>query len=259
MIYLGFLAVLALSAPLDAQERVVVRETAENSFVASLRTGRELRIEEAQQQLLPAAAGVCQGLIPVFGKYTFGSSKPASAKSTVKANFEFDQTFTCEEQAPVVPHTPPTVISAEESSRLVEFVERKTEKAITYANGATQRAFHSHFSPSLSSMLSLREWLEQQGNLHEKAGLISGRPRLKVTTYTDPPNSPGPGTYVAVDFQANYEHAPFRCGYVMWLRDQAGKITVLRLEDGVINLQEAGAMTADELATTKQQLRCFAP
>jgi len=61
------------------------------------------------------------------------------------------------------------------------------------------------------------------------------------------------------NFQANYERAPFRCGYVMWLRDQAGKTTVLRLEDGIISHKEAGAMTLDELAQSKQQFRCFAP
>ncbi len=38
-----------------------------------------------------------------------------------------------------------------------------------------------------------------------------------------PPNSPGPGTYVAVDFQAAYERAPFRCGYAMWLLDQGSR------------------------------------
>ena len=259
MKYLGFVVVLTLSSPLDARERVVVREMAKNSFVAILRAGRELKIEEAQQQLLPAAAGVCQNLIPVFGKYSFKSSKPASAKPSTKADFEFHQTFACAEQSLVVPQTLPTVLSAEESQRLVEFAERESEKAVADPDGATQRAFHSQFSPSLSTMLPLREWLKQQADLHKKAGRIKGRPLLKVTTYTDPPNSPGPGTYVAVDFQATYERAPFRCGYVMWLRDQAGKITVLRLENGIINQKEARAMTADELAQTKQKFRCFAP
>ena len=257
---LGFLAVvLALSAPLDASERVAVREMPENSFIATLSAERELTIEAAQQELLPAASATCKGLIPVFGTYTFGSSKRASAKASAEAKFEFQQTFTCEKQAPVAPQALPTVLSAEESSQLIEFAERETESAITNQDGVIQRAFHSWFSPSLNSMLPLAEWLEQQRALHRKAGPVIGRPLLKVEVYTDPPNSPGPGTYVAVDFQANYERAPFRCGYVMWLRDQAGKISVLRLEDGIIAQEEAGAMTADELTQTKQQFRCFAP
>jgi len=256
---LGFLAVLAISATAGASEGIAVRETAKNSFIATLSAAREFTIEEAQQQLLPVASGTCKGLIPVFGKYTFGSSRPALATSPVEAEFEFHQTFTCEEQAQVVPPAQPTVLSAEESAQLVEFVERETEKAITAPDSAAQRAFHSRFSPSLSSMLPLSKWLEQQGSLHQNAGPVRDRPLLKVTSYTDPPNSPGPGTYVAVDFQASYEHAPFRCGYVMWLRDQSGKISVLRLEDGVITQMEAGAMTAEELAQTKQQFRCFAP
>lgn len=259
MKYFGFIAVLALSAPLDAQERIDVRETANNSLVVTLSAGRELKIGEAQERLLPAASGACQGLIPVFGEYTFGSSKPASAPSSAEAEFEFHQTFTCEERAPVAPQSLPTLLSEEELSHLVELAKRETERAITVPSGAAQRAFHSRFSPSLSSMLPLGEWLEQQGSLHQKAGTIRGQPLLKVTTYTDPPNSPGPGTYVAVDFQANYEFAPFRCGYVMWLRNQAGEISVLRLEDGIINQKEASAMTADELAQTQQQFRCFAP
>jgi hypothetical protein len=259
MRHLSVLAVLALSAHVDASERVGVREAAKNSFVATLSVEREPTIEEAQQQLLPAATGACQGLIPVFGRYTFGSRKPASANSSVGAQFEFQQTFSCEEQAEVALQSSPTLLSAEESSELVELVERETERVLVIPDGAAQRTFHSWFSPSLSSMVPLAEWLEQQGSIHQKAGPVRGRPLLKVTTYTDPPNSPGPGTYVAVDFQANYERAPFRCGYVMWLRDQAGKISVLRLEDGMIAQNEAGAMSADELARTKQQFRCFAP
>ena len=255
----GLLVALAFAAPLGASERVAVREAGNNSFVATLNATRALTIEDAKQQLLPAASGACKGLIPVFGKYAFGSSKPASAESSVGVEFELQQTFTCEEQAPVVPPAAPTVLSAEESSQLVQLVERETEKAITAQDGAAQRAFHSRFSPSLSSMLPLTQWLEQQRSLHQSAGPVKGRPLLKVTSYTDPPNSPGPGTYVAVDFQASYEHAPFRCGYVMWLRDQSGKISVLRLEDGVIAQKEAAAMTAEDLAQTKQQFRCFAP
>lgn len=259
MRHIVFLVVLAVSAPLGASERVVVRETSRNSFTATLSAGRELGIEEAQQQLLPAASRTCKGLTPVLGKYTFNASKPASAKSAEEAAFEFHQVFRCEEQTAAVPQVSPTVLSAEESSQLVEFVERETQRALSEPDGTTQREFHSRFSPSLSAMLPLAQWIEQQASLHQQAGSVTGRPLLKVTTYTDPPNSPGPGTYVAVDFQVNYERAPFRCGYVMWLRDQAGKISVLRLEDGVIAQKEAGAMTSEELEQTKQQFRCFAP
>ena len=256
---IGFLVVLAFSAPLAASERVVVRETSRNSFTAILSAERELGIEEAQQQLLPAASRACKDLIPVFGKYTFSSSKPASAKSDEEAAFEFHQVFRCEEQAAAVSQAPPTVLSAEESAQLVEFVQRETELALSSPEGATQRAFHARFSPSLSAMLPLAQWVEQQASLHQQTGSVRGRPLLKITTYTDPPNAPGPGTYVAVDFQVNYERAPFRWGYVMWLRDQAGNISVLRLEDGVIAQKEADDMTAEELAQTKQQFRCFAP
>jgi hypothetical protein len=256
---IGFLVVLALSAPLGASEGVVVRETSRNSFIATLSAGQELGIEEAQQQLLPAASRTCKDLIPVFGKYTFDSSKPASAKSAEQAEFEFQQAFSCEAQAAPVSQAQPTVLSVEESAQLVEFVERETERALSNPDGATQRVFHARFSPSLSAMLPLAQWVEQQASLHQQAGSVKDRPLLKVTTYTDPPNAPEPGTYVAVDFQVAYERAPFRCGYVMWLRDQAGKISVLRVEDGLIAQKEADAMAAQELEQTKQQFRCSAP
>lgn len=256
---IGFLAVMALSTHADASERIGVREAAENNFVATLSAEREFTIEEAQQALLPAASGTCQGLIPVFGRYTFGSSKPVSAESSSRAQFEFNQTFSCEEQAPVALQASPTVLSAEESSKLVELVERETERALAIPEADAQRTFQTWFSPSLSAMLPLAEWLEQQGSIHQKAGPVMGRPLLKVTTYTDPPNAPGPGTYVAVDFQVSYERAPFRCGYVMWLRDPAGNISVLRLEDGMITQEQAGSMSAGELEQAKQLFRCFSP
>ena len=60
-------------------------------------------------------------------------------------------------------------------------------------------------------------WIEvNQGMLARFCGL--SRQRTKVTWYLDPPNSPQPGLYVAVDFASSYAKAPQAGEYVVWFR-----------------------------------------
>ena len=257
---LGVGCLLLVATLAHAQDSTAIREASNGTFVGVLTSDRELSIEEAQRRVLETAAHTCKDLIPTLGHYQFESSKQIAESASAPSRFEFKQNFTCQEQAAVssVDSTSPTVVSEEEKARLVELVTRETRMAIASGDRDVLLGFHGKFSPDLSEMIPLAEWTEQQTQLHKKAGAAEVDPLLKVTTYLDPPNSPGPGLYIAVDFQMSYENAPFRCGYVMWLIDQQSSLKVLRLEDGIIYDKDAASMTAEQIARVKQQFRCFA-
>jgi hypothetical protein len=246
------------SAVVFAQESIAVREASKGNFVGSVISNAELAAEEGQRRLLAVASDTCKSRTPKFGRYEFKSTKRLTGAPTLD-RFEFNQEFTCQTQAEVpVVRTQSTAISDEEKERLVALVTSETRNAIASHDSAALMAFHAKFSPSLGAMLTQTEWTSAQLLLHKKSGAIKADPLLQVTTYIDPPDSPGPGIYLAVDFQASYERAPFRCGYVIWLFDQESKLTVMRLEDGIIYSKEAALMTAKTIEQTKQQIRCFA-
>lgn len=251
---------LILSAGATSQNSVTVREASKGNFIATLLSQSELSIEEAQSRLLVSAAETCKGSIPNLGHYEFTSSKSINSPSQVVNQFKFEQEFTCTKSAAITAsQTEPTVISEPDKERLVKLVTHETQNFLESANSATLEAFHSRFSDQLRLMLPRGEWTDQQALQHKKSGTIRENPQFKVTAYVDPPNSPGPGVYLAVDFQAQYEHAPFRCGYVMWLFDQQSNLSVLRIEDGIVYEQDAAAMTTDQISQMKATFRCFAP
>lgn len=251
--------ILVLSSAAYAQDSITIREASKENFVATLLSQDALATEEAQRRVLMAAAESCKGSNPVLGHYKFKSNRSISPSPTSADNqFQFEQEFTC---AAGVSETPgqavPTVVSDSEKERLVELVTNETRKFLSSANAGALAAFRSKFSDRLSDMLPAKEWTEQQASLHSQSGAIEKDPQFKVTAYVDPPNSPGPGIYLAVDFQVSYERAPFRCGYVMWLFDQQSNLSVLRIEDGISYDNEAATMTAEQVAQIKANFRCF--
>ncbi|QIK80647.1 DUF4019 domain-containing protein [Lysobacter sp. HDW10] len=242
------------------QESLKIRESTKGNFVATLNSSRELSIEESQSRVLAQAAQFCGELIPQLGRYKFNLSKPTSVAQQSNEKFEFNQDFTCQDHASVEPSDiHPTSISDAEKKRVVDLATSETRKIISASNATTYEAFHKYFSATLSSMFPLEEWIDHQTTLHSNAGAMKPDPLLKVTTYLDPQNAPGPGLYIAVDFQVSYDRAPFRCGYLIWLFDQQANLSVLRIEDGIIYSKVASGMTKEALEQTKQQYRCFAP
>lgn len=258
---------ILLTAPalVYAQDSVSIRETSIDRFVATLVSDREWSTGDAQLRVLEAAIRTCKDRTPQLEHYDFESRKlistaPSTSTTPAPDRFEFNQQFLCQEALVTVSEsTSPTVISEEEHKKLGRMVTDETRRVIGSAGKDTLHEFHTKFSKTLGAMLPLTQWIQQQMRLHKTAGALKDSPLLNVTTYVDPPDSPGPGIYIAVDFQASYENAPFRCGYVMWLLDPESNLTVLRLEDGILYGEDAALMTSEEIEQAKQQFRCLVP
>lgn len=254
------LMLIALAGAAAASDDVTIRDDGKGGFVATLTTERQLAIEVAQRLVLPRATEACTDAAPRFGRYRFESSQPVAASATEGERFEFVQEFTCGGGAAVPPMLAArTAVPDEELARLAEDVANRTRTLIASANPEMLESIHSKFSGPLAEMLPLSKWTEEQTSLHRDAGAMAPNPQVRVTTFIDPEGAPVPGVYLAVDFQARYRRAPYRCGYVMWLVDRQSKLSVIRLEDGVISEEMKSAMTPDQLAQTRQEFRCFAP
>jgi hypothetical protein len=249
---------LVVAAPALAEDAVSVSEAADGGFVATLTSEGNLPIEEAQALLMPSAKAACGSSTPVFGRYRFESTQPMTQPAA--ASFSFMQEFRCgETQRPPPGIARRTGLSEAETQQLVARVVDETRTFLATADEEVFTDFHAKFSGPLAEMLPLDQFKAEQAALHSGAGGIQGLPLTKVTIYADPPDSPVPGTYVAVDFQARYERTPYRCGYVMWVLDRESRLSVMRIEDGSLSSKDVAALTAPELANAKAAFRCFAP
>lgn len=251
---------LVVAAPALAEDAVSVSEAGDGGFVATLTSERALPIEEAQALLMPSAKAACGSSTPVFGRYRFESSQPMKPEATPGSSFSFTQEFRCGESR----RPPPGLarrneLSEAETQHLVGRVVDETRTFLGTADEEVFAAFHAKFSGELAEMLPLERFKAEQAALHAGAGGIKGLPLTRVSVYVDPPRSPMPGIYVAVDFQARYERAPYRCGYVMWVFDRESRMSVVRIEDGSLSSKDIAALSAPELANAKTTFRCFAP
>ncbi|MFT3807258.1 DUF4019 domain-containing protein [Arenimonas sp.] len=73
-------------------------------------------------------------------------------------------------------------------------------------------------TPELQAMAGLSEWSAYMRDEAKTLGRPLSRKQAKLTWYLDPPNSPRPGLYVAVDFQSTYANAQQGSEYVIWFR-----------------------------------------
>ncbi|MGY0504921.1 DUF4019 domain-containing protein [Luteimonas sp. e5] len=254
------MTLLVLAGAAHATDAITLQSDGEGGFTAILKADRALRTEDAQRRLLPTLARACGALSPVMGRYRFTSRSDVSAAAEDAASYEFIQNFTCSAQIESgSTGSTPISISQAEQERLASLVASQTRNWLAMTEAEQLRAFHDRFSPTLDAMLPLAQWLDQQARFHQQAGPLQPEPALKVTPYIDPPGAPEPGIYLAVDFQASYARAPFRCGYVMWLHDRQSRLSILRIEDGFVDADQAASLSEAQLSRIKAGFRCIAP
>ena len=94
---------------------------------------------------------------------------------------------------------------------------------------------------------------------HLNLGKAVGTPRYKVTVYRDPPNAPGPGLYIAVDFALAYTSAPAVCGYIIVHEPPGGQPLITREERGVLDAATARKVKPTELPAIRDKLLCNVP
>src|SRR5690606_38689574 len=101
-------------------------------------------------------------------------------------------------------------------------------------------------------------WKESKRSLHAILGEPVRFTITKVTVYDNPPDSPGPGVYVAADFTNEFRNAPMHCGYLVWTRAANGQFEITREDAGHVTSEQLAAIPVSQHAQIRQQMRCAA-
>jgi hypothetical protein len=99
------------------------------------------------------------------------------------------------------------------------------------------RAAYAMQMPSLQAMMPFDRFVELTQQSASERGPAIARKRTGITWYLDPPDAPGPGLYVAVDFVSQHRTLADAGEYVVWFRAPGGR------EFKLMRHEQAAAMT----------------
>jgi len=101
-------------------------------------------------------------------------------------------------------------------------------------------------------------WKVDKQSFRSEVGARVSITIARLTVYENPPNAPGPGIYIAADFNNQYELAPIHCGYLMWFRGEDGEFRIVREETGHVTAESLAMIPSDQIPFIRQRLRCIA-
>jgi len=102
---------------------------------------------------------------------------------------------------------------------------------------------YAMMTPANRQMMPFAEFDKTTAVFHAVSGALISRRVLKVTWTKDPPNSPEPGIYVAIDEAPRYVGASRQCGYVVLFQPPGGgPFQVMRTENNFLSDANAAKM-----------------
>jgi hypothetical protein len=173
----------------------------------------------AQARLLPKAAALCAGRHPRFGRYTFNASGRAPGEAGPPADrVTLVQTLTCadtpETTAPPAAAKPIVLDEAGATALQPRLLDLSNRYFDAIEQGRDEDAYRL-ILPEMTGDASLAEWSQRLARKRSEQGASKSRTLVKLTWYPDPPNSPRPGLYVAIDYVASWALQD-ECGYLVW-------------------------------------------
>jgi hypothetical protein len=128
-----------------------------------------------------------------------------------------------------------------------------------YFRGIDDLEFASSYAklaPVMQKMKLYDDWRSGMEDFRSMSGALQEANVWRITVYVDPPNAPGPGVYVAADFENEYEKVPFQCGYLIWFEGPAGVFQVIREETGHLDRETAAKLSKSDMRQVRATFGC---
>jgi hypothetical protein len=97
-------------------------------------------------------------------------------------------------------------------------IQRLTDTYFKLLDNRDYAAAYAMQTPGMQATMPFHEWLAVSQQSRQQMGDLQERKQAKVTWYLDPPDSPGPGLYAAVDFVSRYANSRQHSEYLIWFR-----------------------------------------
>lgn len=258
-----FLLSLLINGAVTPSQYIDVKEIGEGRYEFTLTADAAMEVAEAQHLLWSQVVETCDGAEAQYGRYRFDSKTPIGdgADTATKPIFKFVQEVSCGSSAAPDPLVRDTIgIYREDSTQeLNSFISRiSTDYMAKRSQGAIDEAYAA-LSQDMRSYSTFDEWAKQVKMFNEMAGKLTATRIWRVTVYDNPLGAPEPGTYIAADYENEFENVPLQCGYLIWYRLPDEHYTITREETGVITNEIIAQISPNQLVQVKQQFRCAPP
>ena len=185
-------------------------------------TAEETQDPAAAHALLrPTAESLCGDLPAQYGRYRFNADVPAPGQpGPAQESVTLIQDLTCGEPLPVTAEPVPIALTQADINALTPVVLDLTGQYFTAVEQARDTDAFALTTPEMTGGASAEDWSARAGQTRSLVGAPVSREVARLTWYPNPPDSPRPGLYVAVDYVAG-RTLQDECGYLIWFRPDA--------------------------------------
>ena len=138
-------------------------------------------------------------------------------------------------------------------------IQHLTDTYLKLLDDRHYAAAYAMQSESLRALAPFPEWFAFIERSRQELGTRLERTQTRTSWYLDPPDSPGPGLYVAVDFQSRYANARQHSEYLVWLRTKKADTFMLTRHETTIFMDSAVAQAGTHASSDKQSVQTPEP
>lgn len=197
----------------------------------------------AHALLRPTAEELCAGLPAQYGRYRFEADGPAPGQaSTAREKVTLVQDLTCGAAPPVAAAPAALTLAQADIDALGPVILDLTGQYFTAVEQGRDIDAFALTTPEMTGGGTAADWIARAGENRALNGAPVSRQVARLTWYPNPPNSPRPGLYVAVDYVAGWALRE-ECGYLIWFRPDAETPFALTRQEQTFLPRELDAST----------------
>ena len=234
----------AEAEPLDSGRHMLAMETdASTAF------------EAAQAALVPTATRLCANRRFFLGAFKFAEETAAAGAKAGAAQASFQQELYCSGPLQLSGSAAAAAAPGPSEARQ-QAVLKATYGYLAAKDGNRLSEAYAMLSPRAKLASTEPDWIARTRAFNQQAGAVRARRVTAISWYSDPPEAPEPGLYVAADLNGEFEKVELLCGYVVWRLDADGGFRLVREEQNFLERRTGAKLPPLDRAPLRAQMGC---
>ena len=247
------MAAILLLVAFALEPQVAAAALDSNRHMLDLKTDAGTTFEAAQAALFPTARRLCANRTFFLGAFQFAEQAEEPGAKTGAAQAGFQQELYC---SPKQPSVSATASAADPSEAQQRAVLEATYGYLAAKDGNLLSDAYAMLSPRAKATMPEPEWTASARAFNQRSGAVRARRVTHISWYSDPPDAPEPGLYVAADLNGAFENVEFLCGYLMWRLEADGRYRLVREEQNFLERRPGARLAPLDRAPLRAQMGC---
>ncbi len=242
-----------------AKTEVTLNRMTETEFELVFSSNEITDVALAQRALQASAAEACGAKPAQFGHFKFETNEPLKNTGTA-ATLRLTQQIRCGNAEPDISPADAAFDAGWEPSEFDQ-IQAKLQ-FVDFFDALLQGEYkvaYSRFSEQTASAMDFDRWRNSRQTLNAQIGKDWRVNISRMTWYNNPPGSPSPGIFVAMDFTGTAQKLAVHCGYLVWQRHEATRYTLVRMEENTLDSATAASLDVDGITKARSTFGCIGP